>query len=110
MHDMTFWLPIVLSAAGATVSFFTMICVAIIGWLVKYVLTSTDRRIVDLEKNTAAHSQHIASATTQTEAEAKALAEIRQDFGAMRDRFEQLSGQIATLLGTMQPKRPTRRG
>ena len=105
MNDVSFWLPIVLSAAGATVSFFTMLCVAVIGWLVKYVLASTDRRIVELEKKADAHSEHIASATTQTEAEQKALSEIRADFGVMRDRFEQLANQIATLLGAMTPKR-----
>jgi hypothetical protein len=107
MHDVSFWLPIVLSGAGATVSFFTMICVAIIGWLVKYVLSSTDRRIVSLEGKTESHANHIATQTTQTVAEQKALEDLRGDIGEMRTRFETLSPQIATLPGTMtERKRP----
>ncbi len=108
MHDVSVWLPLVLSAAGATVSFFTFLCVSIIAYLVRYVLASTDRRIVDLERKSDEHATHIASATTQTESERAALAELRTEIGEMRDRFESLATQIATLLGTMT-KRPASR-
>lgn len=100
---MTFWLPIILSGVGATLSFFTMLCVAIIGWLAKYVMSSFERRIVSLETKTDAHAKHIASATTQTESEAKSMGELRKEFGELRDRFDLLSTQIANMLGTMHP-------
>lgn len=100
---------LVISAGGAVISFVAMLCVGVIGFLIKHVLSTFDKRLDSVETKTESHGNHISSAIAQTESEKKVLAELQTSVSAMRDRIETLSTQIATLLGSMvKPSRARR--
>lgn len=92
------WVPLIISLGAALLSGFTGVCMAVIAYLVRYVMTSTDRRIVSLETKAEAHDKHIASATTQTASEQIALTELRTMVSDMREKIEDLGSQIAVLV------------
>ncbi len=102
MHE---WIPLVLSGAAAIVSGVAVVCVAIIGWLIRYVFTSVDRRVVDLEKKTGEHASHIAGAVAQSVAEEKIIKEMSGMINDMREKVEALTNQIAVLVGSLPKTR-----
>lgn len=107
----TSWLPVIVSGAGAIVSFVTMLSVGIIAWLVKYVLANTERRIVQLETKTENHSTQIATAAAQTVSEQEAITGMRSDIGDLRSKFETFIKEIADLMATIRlAKTPKSRG
>lgn len=97
------------SVAGALISFAAVVCVGIIGFLVKYVLSGADRRINLLESKLESHSAHIASAITQTQTDQRMLQNLETSIGELRGRVEILSTQIATLIGSMAKRSPVRK-
>ncbi len=99
------WVPLLISLGAALLSGFTGVCMAVIAYLVRYVMTSTDRRIVSLESKTEAHDRHIASATTQTASEQIALTDLRSMVSDMRSRIEELSNQISVLVSRGTPRK-----
>jgi hypothetical protein len=90
MQDYT-WVPIALSAVGTLLSFFAMLCVTVIGFLVKYVLQNTERRILQLETKTETHASSLATAAAQTVSEQKTL-------GELRDEIRELRSEVRTIL------------
>ncbi len=90
MHD---WFPLALSVAGAVVSFGTMLCVAVIGWLVKYVMQNTERRLIQLEQKTEVHAGNLATAAATTVAEQQTLGELRDEIRELRAEVRAIIGQ-----------------
>jgi septal ring factor EnvC (AmiA/AmiB activator) len=85
------WFPLALSLAGALLSSLSMICITIIGFLVKYVLQNTERRIVQIESKVESHANSIATANAQTVSEQKTL-------GELRDEIRELRAEVRTII------------
>lgn len=98
MNNEYSWVPLVLSISGALISFMAALCVAIIAWLVKYVLGNSERRILQLEVKAEGHDKYIASATTQTVSEQQAIARIDEALESIRTKFDTFIADVAELM------------
>lgn len=114
MNDLTSWAPVV-SAAGAIVSALSFVAIGVIGWLVKYVLANTERRIAALESKVDDHDRKISTASAHTDAERREIAglvasieELRRtmanDASRVGDRISDLSNAVAKLTGEIRRK------
>ena len=102
------WIPIILSGVGAVISFTAVIFVAIIGFLVRYVLANFEHRVRMLEQKAEKYAEHMASSTTQTQAETDALKELRGELGSVRERLDNMERGIAELTGLLRAQSITR--
>ena len=90
-----------LGLVGAVLSFLAMLIVTLIGFIVRFVLSTTDQRIGQIETATQAntakliqHGEQFAEARIKTEGEQKSLDELWSAVDGLRRRFDELLAHL----------------